>query len=134
MPALKAIKPLPFALGLIAFAALAFLDSPLRHFGEHGALPALAAGVTAWMAIWWIGEAAPLWCTALIPLALYPFAHVYGDAFAANLWGAFAPYVDPYIFLFLGGMGIAAAMQQWNLHRRVALAIMLRVGTAPGRL
>ena len=31
------------------------------------------------------------------------------------------PYVDPYIFLFLGGMGIAAAMQQWNLHRRIAL-------------
>jgi len=128
------IKPIPFALGLLAFAALAFLDSPLRQFGEYGALPALAAGVTAWMAIWWIGEAAPLWLTALIPLALYPFASVYGDGFGANLSGALLPYLDPYIFLFLGGMGIAAAMQQWNLHRRVALAIMRRIGTAPRRL
>ncbi len=134
MPFENAVKPIPLALGLAAFAALALIDSPLHHFGEHGALPALAAGVTAWMAIWWIGEAVALWCTALIPLALYPFARVYGDGFGANLWGAFAPYIDPYIFLFLGGMGIAAAMQQWNLHRRVALAIMRRVGTAPGRL
>ena len=127
-------KPIPFGLGLAAFAALALLDSPLRHFGEHGALPALAAGVTAWMAIWWIGEAVPLWLTALIPLVVYPLSSVHGDGRVANIIGTVAPYFDPYIFLFLGGMGIAAAMQQWNLHRRVALGIMLRVGTAPGRL
>src|SRR6185503_10147087 len=53
----------------------------------------------------------------------------YGDGIAANLWGALAPYVDPYIFLFLGGMGIAAAMQQWGLHRRIALQVMRVVGT-----
>jgi sodium-dependent dicarboxylate transporter 2/3/5 len=127
------LKPVPFALGLAALAALLLLDTPLRH-GEHGALPALAAGITAWMAIWWIGEAVPLWWTALVPLAVYPFTRVYGDDRGANLWGALAPYLDPYIFLFLGGMGIAAAMQQWNLHRRIALAIMRRVGTAPARL
>jgi solute carrier family 13 (sodium-dependent dicarboxylate transporter), member 2/3/5 len=134
VPILSTVKPIPFALGLAAFAALALVDSPLRHFGEHGALPALAAGITAWMAIWWIGEAVPLWWTALIPLAIYPFSRVHGDGLATNLWGALAPYLDPYIFLFLGGMGIAAAMQQWNLHRRVALGIMRRVGVAPGRL
>jgi sodium-dependent dicarboxylate transporter 2/3/5 len=135
VPRLQAVvKPVPLALGLAAFALLALLDSPLHHVGNHGALPALAAGVTAWMAIWWIGEAVPLWWTALIPIALYPFARVYGDGFGANLWGAFEPYVDPYIFLFLGGMGIAAAMQEWELHRRVALGIMRRVGTAPRRL
>jgi hypothetical protein len=131
---LATFKPIPFALGLAAFAALTLLDSPLRHFGEHGALPALAAAVTAWMAIWWIGEAVPLWLTALIPIAVYPLSRVYGDGRVANLAGALAPYLDPYIFLFLGGMGIAAAMQQWNLHRRVALAIMRRVGVEPARL
>jgi sodium-dependent dicarboxylate transporter 2/3/5 len=134
VPSRAALKPIPFALGLAAFAALALLDSPLRHFGEHGGLPALAAGVTAWMAIWWIGEAVPLWCTALIPLAVYPLTRVHGDGFAANLSGALAPYLDPYIFLFLGGMGIALAMQQWNLHRRIALAIMRRIGVEPARL
>ena len=44
------------------------------------------------------------------------------------------PYFDPYIFLFLGGMCIAAAMQQWNLHRRIALTIMRAIGTDPRRL
>ncbi|HEU4431518.1 MAG TPA: DASS family sodium-coupled anion symporter, partial [Myxococcota bacterium] len=134
MPSLSALKPVPFALGLAAFGAFALIDSPLRHFGEHGGLPALAAGVTAWMAIWWIGEAVPLWCTALIPLAVYPLTRVHGEGFAANLSGALAPYLDPYIFLFLGGMGIALAMQQWNLHRRIALAIMRRIGVEPARL
>jgi sodium-dependent dicarboxylate transporter 2/3/5 len=128
------VKPVPFTLGLAAFAALVLLDTPLQRVGEHGARPALAAGVAAWMAIWWIGEAVPLWATALIPVAIYPFARVYGDGLAENAIGALAPYFDPYIFLFLGGMGIAAAMQQWDLHRRVALGIMRRVGTAPGRL
>ena len=128
------MKPIPFVLGLAAFAALSLIDSPLQHFAEHGALPALAAGITVWMAVWWIGEAVPLWWTGLIPLAIYPFSRVYGEGLAANLWGALAPYLDPYIFLFLGGMGIAVAMQQWNLHRRVALAIMRSIGVAPKRL
>ena len=44
------------------------------------------------------------------------------------------PYFDAYIFLFLGGMCIAAAMQQWNLHRRIALVIMRAIGTDPRRL
>jgi len=134
VPSLSLVKPLPFVLGLVAFAALALIDSPLRHFGEHGGLPALAAGVTAWMAIWWIGEAVPLWWTALIPLAVYPLTRVHGEGFGANAWGAAKPYVDPYIFLFLGGMGIAVAMQQWNLHRRIALAVLRAVGTQPARL
>ncbi len=128
------MKPIPFVLGLAAAAAVLAIDSPLRHFGEHGALPALAAAVTLLMAVWWIGEAVPMWLTACVPLAVYPFTRVHGEGFGANLWGAFVPYVDPYIFLFLGGMGIAAAMEQWNLHRRIALAIMQRVGVAPARL
>ena len=51
-----------------------------------------------------------------------------------NVRQSVLPYLDPYIFLFAGGMGIAAAMQQWNLHRRIALGIMDRVGTDPRRL
>jgi len=134
VPSPAVVKPIPFALGVAAFAAIALIDSPLQHVGEHGRLPALAAGVTAWMAIWWIGEAVPLWWTALIPLAVYPLTSVHGERFAENLSGTVLPYVDPYIFLFLGGMGIAAAMEQWNLHRRIALAIMRRIGVDPARL
>src|SRR5262245_63525761 len=86
------------------------------------------------MAIWWITEAVRIQWTACLPLLVLPLTTIHGDGFAANLRGALAPYVDPYIFLFLGGMGIAAAMQQWNLHRRIALMVMRAVGTDPRRL
>ena len=120
--------------GPLAFAALLGQDSPLSAWGEYGARPALAAGLTLWMAIWWISEAVPIQWTACLPLVVLPLSSVYGAGFVANLVGALAPYFDPYIFLFLGGMGIAAAMQQWNLHRRIALAVMRVVGTDPRRL
>ncbi len=127
-------KWVAFSAGLVAFAALLGLDTPLAHWAEYGAKPALAAGLTLWMAIWWISEAVPIQWTACVPLLVLPLANVYGAGFGANLRGALLPYVDPYIFLFLGGMGIAAAMQQWNLHRRIALAVMRSVGTDPRRL
>jgi sodium-dependent dicarboxylate transporter 2/3/5 len=114
--------------GPAAFAALALADTSL------GGAPALAAGLTAWMAIWWISEALPIEWTACLPLLVLPFSGVHGEGLAANLRGAALPYVNPYIFLFLGGMGIAAAMQQWSLHRRIALAVMRLVGTDPRRL
>jgi sodium-dependent dicarboxylate transporter 2/3/5 len=124
-------RPLPLVLGLAVAGSLLLLDSPLGDAGD-GAV--LAAAVTLLMAFWWISEAAPIWLTALLPLAVYPFSAVFGVNFDERLLGALLPYVDPYIFLFLGGMGIAAAMQQWNLHRRIALSIMRRVGAAPARL
>ena len=123
-----------FFAGPGAFAALLALDTPLQAWGEYGSRPALAAALTLWMAIWWITEAVPIQWTACLPPLVLPFSSIHGDGVFANLRGALLPYVDPYIFLFLGGMGIAAAMQQWNLHRRIALAVMRVVGTDPRRL
>jgi sodium-dependent dicarboxylate transporter 2/3/5 len=120
--------------GPAAFAAFTFADTSLAHWGEYGTRPALAAGLTLWMAIWWISEAVPIEWTACLPLLVLPFSGIHGDGIAANLRGAALPFVNPYIFLFLGGMGIAAAMQQWNLHRRIALRVMSVVGTDPRRL
>jgi sodium-dependent dicarboxylate transporter 2/3/5 len=120
--------------GPLAFAALLLLDTPLRHWGEYGARPAVAAGLTVWMAIWWISEAVPIQWTACVPLAVVPFAGIHGAGVGAGALGALFPYLNPYIFLFLGGMGIAAAMQQWQLDRRIALAILRAVGSDPRRL
>jgi sodium-dependent dicarboxylate transporter 2/3/5 len=120
-------------LGLGAFAALAVLDTPLRH-APQGARPAYAAAVVALMAIWWVTEALPIHWTACVPLVAFPLLDVFGAGLAGGIRQAALPYVDPYIFLFGGGMAIAAAMQQWNLHRRIALSVMVRVGTAPARL
>ena len=38
------------------------------------------------------------------------------------------------IFLFLGGFFIATAMEKWNLHKRMALAIIAFIGTSTQRI
>ena len=43
-------------------------------------------------------------------------------------------YVNDVIFLFVGGFMIALAMEQWNLHRRIALWIIRVIGGSPARL
>lgn len=87
-----------------------------------------ALAVAAWMATWWLTIAVPLAVTALLPLALFPILSIASPAAAA------APYANPVIFLFMGGFFIAGAMRRWNLHRRVALAVVARTGTSPRRL
>jgi sodium-dependent dicarboxylate transporter 2/3/5 len=86
------------------------------------------------MAIWWLTEAIPISWTACLPLLLYPLCGVFGAGFISNLKTSAEPFVDAYIFLFLGGMMIGAAMEECRLHRRVALRIMRVIGTDPKRL
>ena len=127
-------KPLPIAVGLVAAALFALVDSPLHHQPEMGSRPAMAAAVAALMAIWWLTEAIPIYWTACLPIVLFPLLGVFGGDRAAGFGASVSPYFDPYIFLFAGGMAVAAAMQQWNLHRRLALGIMDGIGTDPRRL
>jgi sodium-dependent dicarboxylate transporter 2/3/5 len=87
-----------------------------------------AAGVAVLMAVWWLTEAIPLTATALLPLALFPLLNI------QSMKDTSAPYGDEVVFLFLGGFLIQLAMERWGLHRRVALLIILAVGTRPVRL
>jgi sodium-dependent dicarboxylate transporter 2/3/5 len=120
--------------GLLAFLLLVTLDTPLKHYGEWGARPAFAAGITALMAIWWLTETLPIHLTACVPIVLFPLMGVFGPDLLTNALETLQPYVDAYIFLFAGGMCIASAMQGWDLHRRIALNIMRVIGTDPRRL
>jgi len=43
-------------------------------------------------------------------------------------------YGNQILFLFMGGFLIAVAMQKWNLHRRIALTVIDKVGSSPNRL
>ncbi len=133
-PPSRRFKPLPIAVGLAAAALFALVDSPLHHQPEMGSRPAMAAAVATLMAIWWLTEAVPIYWTACLPVVLFPATGVFGGGLSSGLAASISPYFDPYIFLFAGGMAIAAAMQQWNLHRRIALGIMQRIGTDPRRL
>ncbi len=86
------------------------------------------AALGALMAIWWLTEAIPIPATALLPLVLLPLLGV------GTIRDASAPYANPIIFLFLGGFLIALGMQRWKLHRRIALAVLSRVGSRPSSL
>ncbi len=127
-------KQFGLALGVAALLLLVFVDSPLQRHAQFGAQPARAAGVAALMAIWWLTDALPISVTASAPLVLFPLFGVFGTGIIHNLTETVSAYFDPYNFLFAGGMCIAAAMQQCQLHRRIALSIMNAVGTAPARL
>ncbi len=96
-----------------------------------GGLPAEAAavlGVGTWMAIWWISECLPLAVTALLPIALFPPLGV------ATTTRAAASFANEVVFLYLGGFLLAAALEHWHAHHRIALSVIGAVGTSSRRL
>lgn len=124
-PSAPGIRPLiGLVLGPLVFAAL-LLASPPQGLSLEAWR---TAAVGALMAIWWVTEPIPIPATALLPLLLFPLLGV------AEIGSAAAPYADPIIFLFMGGFMMAAAMQRWDLHRRMALTIISAMGTRPRNL
>ncbi|MEO2267602.1 DASS family sodium-coupled anion symporter [Pseudoalteromonas sp. YIC-656] len=86
------------------------------------------AAVGGWMAIWWATEAIPVPVTAFIPLAAFDFLGI------SSIKEAAAAYANPVIYLFLGAFILAAAVERWNLHKRIALLILSHTGTDGRRL
>jgi sodium-dependent dicarboxylate transporter 2/3/5 len=111
-------------LGLITFGVMMWIGPPKDLSPQ--AWPALS--LLALMIIWWVSEAIPVAATALLPLALLPLLGVMKPIDAA------APYADPIIFLFIGGFMIAVAIEQSGLHRRIALSILMIVGSSPAAI
>lgn len=94
-------------------------------------LPADAAAVTGiglLMVFWWVQGVVPVAVVSLLPLVLFP---TFG---LLSMGDAAAPYGDPVVFLFLGGFMIGASMEKWNLHRRIALRILMIFGTSVNRV
>ncbi|HJU64643.1 MAG TPA: SLC13 family permease, partial [Gemmatimonadaceae bacterium] len=104
----------PVAYILLFLLAPAGLTRPAAH----------VLGITAWMAIWWLSEAIPLGATALLPLALFPALGV------ASARDTAAPYANELVFLFLGGFLLAAALEHWRAHARIAYGLVSRFGTS----
>lgn len=118
-------KVICLAAGIFLFLVLLF--APLEASGIPATVKYTCA-VTALMIVWWITEPVPLAATALLPFVLLPLLGV------LKIRDVAAAYADPIIFLFFGGFVIAASMERWGLHRRIALGIIRLVGTSPGRL
>ena len=118
------LRLLGLALGPALALTLLLIEPPPAFAGP--AWP--TAALVVLMATWWVTEALPLPVTALLPLPALPALGVAGIEQAA------APYANPLVFLFLGGFLLAAGVQRWDLHRRVALAVIDRAGARPERL
>jgi solute carrier family 13 (sodium-dependent dicarboxylate transporter), member 2/3/5 len=108
-------------LGLIG--GVAALLSPLPEGLSEEARRAAVIG--AIMALLWVTEALPLAVTAMIPLAAFPLARV------AEMENVSRAYAHPIVFLFLGGFVLAAAMQHWQLDRRLSLIGLRVAGPRP---
>lgn len=111
-------------LGPLLFVVTMFLFSPEGMSPEAKAVLA----VTLWVATWWVTEAIPIPVSSLLPIFLLPMT---GGMDANTVTSAYGADI---IFLFLGGFFIATAMEKWNLHRRMAMAIIAFIGTSTQRI
>lgn len=108
----------------VAIALFFYVVDPF-HVGEAASI---VLAVAALMITWWVTEALPMPVVALLPLILYP---VFG---ISEIKTVAVSYSDPIIFLFMGGFMLGLAIEKWNLHRRIALNIVKKMGTSGNRI
>jgi len=103
-----------FVSGLVLFLIV------LIFFNPDPANPAIGkvSAVAILMAIWWITEALPISVTSLVPLIFFPLLGVLSGSEISS------SYINSVIFLFVGGFMLAIAMENWGLHKRIALKII----------
>lgn len=77
------------------------------------------------MAIFWITEALPLAVTALLPIFLFPLLGV------SKVNTLASTYTNNIIFVLIGGLSVAIAIEKWNVHKRIALRLLLLMGSQP---
>jgi sodium-dependent dicarboxylate transporter 2/3/5 len=85
-------------------------------------------GITILIALWWVTEIIPLAITSLLPVVLFPLFGIMDGKEVSSV------YFNDVIFLFMGGFLMALAIQKWDLHKRIALWILKKVGVSPARI
>ncbi|KAM4874373.1 solute carrier family 13 member 4 isoform 3-T3 [Thomomys bottae] len=109
---------------LVVGVPLLLLPLPILHPSSE----ASCAYVLIVTAVYWVSEAVPLGAAALVPAFLYPFFGVLRSSEVA------AEYFKNTTLLLVGVICVAAAVEKWNLHKRIALRMVLMAGAKPGML
>ena len=121
---MSAYKKKGFSIGIGIFLIMMFSPAPsgLSEVGWD------VVAVAVLMAIWWATETVPVAITALLPLALFPLLGV------TSFENAAVPYANKNIYLFLGGFMLALGIESSGLHKRIALKMIILVGSSGRRL
>uniref|UniRef100_A0A4W6FZ56 Solute carrier family 13 member 4 n=1 Tax=Lates calcarifer TaxID=8187 RepID=A0A4W6FZ56_LATCA len=123
--------PFPVFLGFVLtftlLVSLLCFDS-LPLFLSHLFSEACCAYVLMVTAVYWVSEAVPLGAAALVPAFLYPLFGVLKSSEVA------AEYCKDTTLLLMGVICLAASIEKWNLHKRIALRMVMIAGAKPGML
>lgn len=84
--------------------------------------------VVVLMASFWCTEALPLAVTAMLPVCLFPTLGILSSKKVCP------QYFLETNFLFLSGLVLASSIEEWGLHRRIALKVLSIVGVQPAWL
>ncbi|XP_063250910.1 solute carrier family 13 member 4 [Prinia subflava] len=109
---------------LVVLIPLLLLPLPLIYPSSE----ASCAYVLVVTAVYWVSEAVPLGAAALVPAFLYPLFGVMKSSEVA------AEYFKNTTLLLMGVICVAASVEKWNLHKRIALRMVMMAGAKPGML
>nr|DBA30402.1 TPA: hypothetical protein GDO54_006389 [Pyxicephalus adspersus] len=109
---------------LVISIPLLLLPLPLLHPSSESS----CAYVLIVTAVYWVSEAVPLGAAALVPAFLFPLFGVLKSSEVA------AEYVKNTTLLLMGVICLAASVEKWNLHKRIALRMVMLSGAKPGML